>query len=127
MRSTWPRPAAAAELDLDRVFAAVGGVPLFVDLLTFPAVEQDLALVVERAVPSADVVGALQAAGGALLRSVRVFDVYEGPQVGEGKKSLALRLVFRSEDRTLSEAEVNEVRQGMLTAVGASLRATLRS
>jgi phenylalanyl-tRNA synthetase beta chain len=121
------KPTISAELDLDAVLAAVGGVPLFEDLLSFPAVEQDLALVVERTVLAADVVAAVRAAGGSLLRSVRVFDVYEGPQVGEGKKSLALRLVFRSEERTLSEAEINDERQGMLTALAESLGATLRS
>jgi phenylalanyl-tRNA synthetase beta chain len=62
-----------------------------------------------------------------LLRSVRVFDVYEGPQVGEGKKSLALRLVFRSEERTLSEAEINDQRQGLLMTLAESLGAMLRS
>ena len=122
-----PKTAVAAELDLDAVLAAVGGVPLFEDLLTFPAVEQDLALVVEHAISAADVVAAVRAAGGPLLRSVHVFDVYEGPQVVEGKKSLALRLVFRSEERTLSESEVNDVRQGITAALGESLGAALRA
>ena len=87
-----PAGAVAAELDLDLLLAAVEAVPLFEDLLTFPAVEQDLALVVDSGRDRADVVGAVRAAGGPLLRDVRVFDVYEGRQVGEGKKSLALRL-----------------------------------
>ena len=71
-------------------------------------------------------VAALRVAGGGLLESVQIFDLYEGNQVPPGKKSLALRLSFRSPDRTLSEAEVNDLRSKMLAAVASSVGATLR-
>ena len=64
-------------------------------------------------------------AGGELLRSATVFDVYEGEQVPEGKRSLALRLEFQAPDRTLTDAEVAEVRAGIVAAlesIGAELR-----
>jgi phenylalanyl-tRNA synthetase beta chain len=99
---------------------------MFEDLSTFPPVEQDLALVVDRDLPAAEVVAALRVAGGGLLESVQIFDLYEGNQVPPGKKSLALRLSFRSPDRTLSEAEVNDLRSQMLAAVASSVGATLR-
>lgn len=122
-----PPGAVGAEIDAGALLLMGAGVPLFEDLLTFPAVEHDLALVVDRDVAADEVVRAVRAAGGGLLRSVSVFDVFEGAQVGEGKKSLALRLSFRSPERTLAEAEVNEARAGMLealhTAMGAELRA----
>ncbi|GAB4244874.1 MAG: phenylalanine--tRNA ligase subunit beta [Thermoleophilia bacterium] len=122
-----PDGVLAAELDAGALIAAARGVALFEDLLTYPAVEQDLALVVSRDLPARRVIAAVQEAGGSLLHTVRLFDTYEGPQVGEGRKSLALRLTFRSEERTLSEAEVNDLRTAMLarlrTAIGAELRA----
>jgi phenylalanyl-tRNA synthetase beta chain len=120
-------PVFAAELDLDAVISLRPGVTLYEDLLTYPVLEQDLALVVDENLPSIDVVGAVLAAGGDLLRDARVFDVYSGPQVGEGKKSLALRLTFRSSERTLQEAEVNELRAAMLEQLAASIGAVIRA
>ena len=121
-----PAGAVAAELDLDLLLSAAEAVPLFEDLLTYPAVEQDLALVLPRDVPARQVLETVRRAAGPLLADVRVFDVYEGSQIGEGKRSLALRLVFRSEDRTLSEAEVNHVREGLLPVLASELAAELR-
>jgi phenylalanyl-tRNA synthetase beta chain len=99
----------------------------FSDLPGYPLVEQDLALVVDTSVPAAAVVDSLRRAGGDLLEEVTVFDVYEGAQVGPGKRSLALRLSFRAADRTLSEAEVNKVRDRMLKQTAAELGAELRA
>ena len=115
----------AAELDLGVLVDASADVLMFRDLLAFPVVEQDFALVVDAAVPAAAVVASLQAAGGKLLEDIRVFDVYEGAQVAAGKKSLALRLSFRAPDRTLSEDEVNTLRRQMLAEIGAELGAEL--
>ena len=118
--------AVAAELDVELLIGLRPETPMFEDLSTFPPVEQDLALVVDRDLPAAEVVAALRVAGGGLLESVQIFDLYEGNQVPPGKKSLALRLSFRSPDRTLSEAEVNDLRSQMLVAVASSVGATLR-
>ena len=86
------------------------GEETFEDVTTFPAVNQDLAVVVPAEVcrrPS--VRDAVLAGGGELLRAAEVFDLYEGEQVGEGSKSLALRLEFRAADRTLTDEEVAEL------------------
>lgn len=120
------RGAIACELDVDSLVALVPPVRFFEDLMTYPAVEQDLALVVDAAVPAAEVLDAVVRHGGELLRKVRLFDVYQGPQVGEGKKSLALRLEYRSPERTLSEDEVNEARARLVEALQRELGATLR-
>ena len=120
-------PVLAAELDLDSLLESRTGVAVFEDLLTYPALQQDLALVVAADMPAADVVAAVRGAGGELLRDVQVFDVYRGSQVGEGRKSLALRLTFRSADGTLQEADVNELRGVMLGALRESIGAELRA
>ena len=75
-----------------------------------PAATQDVALVVDATVPAADVEAALRDGAGELLESVRLFDVYRGPQVGEGKASLALTLRFRAPDRTLTAEETTAAR-----------------
>jgi phenylalanyl-tRNA synthetase beta chain len=119
-------PVTAAELDLDGLLAATPEVVEFRDLLAYPEVEQDVALVVDAALPAATVMESLRRAGGPLLEDVSVFDLYEGAQVGQGKKSIALRLSFRSAERTLSEDEVNKLRGEMLKKVSAETGAELR-
>jgi len=120
-------PVVAAELDAELLLGASVARRTFLEVPAYPAVRQDLALVVDRGVPAAKVVESLSRAGGGLLKDVRVFDVYEGDQVGEGKKSLAVRLSFQAPDRTLSDAEVNELRRQMLERVRTELGAGLRA
>jgi phenylalanyl-tRNA synthetase beta chain len=108
---------AGFELDLGEVLAAAPLAPDFEDVTAFPAVRQDLALDVPSAVPAADVVALVREKGGALLRRVEIFDVYEGEQVGEGRRSLALRLEFRAADRTLTDEEVAERRARIVAAL----------
>ena len=120
-------PAVAAEVDLAPLVAVSSDVLMFRDLLAFPVVEQDFALVIDAGVSAAAVVASLRAAGGGLLEDIRVFDLYEGAQVARGKKSLALRLSFRAPDRTLSEDEVNGLRREMLLKIRAELGAELRA
>ena len=101
------------------------GFEQYEDVTTYPAVHQDLAIVVGEDVPAARVREAVLAGGGELLRSATVFDLYRGEQVGAGRKSLALRLEFRAGDRTLTDAEVAERREAIkaaLTEIGGSLR-----
>ena len=118
--------AVAAELDLQSLIALRRETRMFRELSSYPPVEQDLALVVDRDLPAADVVAAVRAAAGELLRDVSIFDLYEGDQIALGKKSLALRLSFRSEERTLSEAEINDVRGKVLDSLAGSIGAALR-
>ena len=87
---------------------------------------QDLAVVVGRDVPAAAVVEQARRAGGKLVRSVRVFDVYEGDQVPADKRSLALRVVMRSPERTLNEKDIAGVRAKILKALEREFQADLR-
>jgi phenylalanyl-tRNA synthetase beta chain len=120
------RGAAGFEVDLaPLVTASPLGEETYEDVISYPAVHQDVAVVVDEAVPAAEVRSAVLEGGGELLRSAKVFDLYRGEQVGEGRKSLALRLSFRAADRTLTDEEVAERRRAIEEAVekiGGTLR-----
>ena len=115
------------ELDLATLFAAVQPVPLYEEVIGFPPVRQDLAVVVAEDVPAGSLIAAACEAAGAELRDARVFDVYRGEQVGEGKKSVALSLVFQSAERTLSEDEASTLRGRIVEALAARFSAELRT
>ncbi len=115
-----------ASLNLERLAQVALHVRAFEDLGTYPPAAQDLAVVIGRDVPAAEVVAIARKAGGKLIRDVRVFDVYEGDQVPAGKRSLALRLVMRSPERTLTDKDITEVRRRVLQALERELGATLR-
>jgi phenylalanyl-tRNA synthetase beta chain len=117
---------AVAELDLPALLAGVPEVLTFQDVIAYPPVRQDIALVVDEAVEAGQVVAAAREAGGRLLAGVDVFDVYRGPQVGEGRKSLALHLVFRAPDRTLTDADADAARGRIVAALSAAFGAQLR-
>jgi phenylalanyl-tRNA synthetase beta chain len=114
------------EVDLDRVVAHAVAVPTYRDLTSFPPVRQDLAVVVGDDVTAATVLDTVREAAGPLLRDVRVFDVYRGAQVGEGRKSLALALTFQAADRTLTDEDVGPVRDEVVTALTETLGGELR-
>jgi phenylalanyl-tRNA synthetase beta chain len=123
----WDLPAGVGfEVDLAPLVATSAfGVERYEDVTTHPAVFQDLAVVVSEDVPAERVREAVRAGGGDLLAGARIFDLYRGDQVGEGRKSLALRLEFRAPDRTLTDAEVGERRDAIraaLTEIGGTLR-----
>jgi phenylalanyl-tRNA synthetase beta chain len=121
------RPPAVLELDLGLTLkAAVKKERRYVDLVTYPPVFQDIAVVVDEAAEARTVVECVQAAGEPELASVHVFDLYRGEQLGEGRKSLALRLEFRSPERTLTDEEVAVVRERIKTALAQEVGGTLR-
>jgi phenylalanyl-tRNA synthetase beta chain len=82
--------------------------------------------VVDASVSAASVEAALRAGAGDLLESIRLFDVYTGPQVGDGQKSLAFALRFRAPDRTLTEAETAAARDSAVTSAAAAVGAVQR-
>ncbi len=116
----WDIEAAVAfELDLAPIAAASPlGAEQYEDVISYPPAEEDIAVVVPDEVPAAQVIAAVREGGGALLRSAEIFDVYRGEQVGEGRKSLAVRLEFRAPDRTLTDEEVAERRAAITEALG---------
>jgi phenylalanyl-tRNA synthetase beta chain len=119
-----PRGTAAMELDLDAVpLPGVIPAPRF---STYPPALIDVALVVDAATPAGQVERALISGAGPLLETVRLFDVYSSPQLGEGRKSLAYKLSFRAPDRTLTGEEAVAARDAAVAEAAARVGATLR-
>ncbi len=120
------QPVCVAELDLDRLFLLVP--PSFAarSVPRFPPILEDIALVVDDAVSAGSVAGAIRQVGGTLLAEVRLFDVYRGPQVAAGKKSLAFSLAFQAPDRTLTDADIEKEKTRILAALAEGLGARLR-
>ena len=120
------RELYAAELYFDILAAAALGQGQIRPLPRFPALERDLALVVDRTTPAADVATALADAGGELLEQGGLFDVYQGPQVPPDKKSLAYTLRFRAPDRTLTDEEADAAMARIVAAATERFGATVR-
>jgi phenylalanyl-tRNA synthetase beta chain len=87
---------------------------------------EDLAVVVDEALPAEQVAGAIRLAGGKTVIDLRLFDVYRGDQVGEGKKSLAYSLTYQDPERTLTDAEAAKVRQRIVRHLEQEFGAKLR-
>jgi phenylalanyl-tRNA synthetase beta chain len=120
-----PPRTSAMELELSRLEPA--GAVIAPHVSTFPVATQDVALVVAEDVPAATVEAALREGAGDLLESIRLFDVYTGEQVGEGRRSLAYTLRFRADDRTLTAEETTAARDAAVALATAHTGATLRA
>ena len=123
LEGTW----GVFELDLGLLVAASREPVTYEDVVSFPAVRQDLAFSVPEDVPAGRLVLTIRAAVGPELREVRVFDVYRGEQVGEGRKSVALRVAFQAEDRTLTDDDATALRERIVAAVARELDGELRA
>jgi phenylalanyl-tRNA synthetase beta chain len=117
----------AFELDLEALFAAVPERAVYDDVITFPAVHQDLAFVVAEDVPAGDLVAAAREAAGPELREGKVFDEYRGGQIPAGKKSIAFRVSFQSPERTLSDDDARALRDRIAAALSERFGAELRA
>ncbi|QEV17132.1 phenylalanine--tRNA ligase subunit beta [Streptomyces alboniger] len=121
-----PVRTCAMELDLDRLEQAGEGTLRAPRISAFPVATQDVALVVDKEVPAAVVEYYLTGGAGELLESIRLFDVFEGDQIGEGKKSLAYALRFRAADRTLTVDEASAARDAAVALAAERTGAVLR-
>ncbi|MGW1197004.1 phenylalanine--tRNA ligase subunit beta [Streptomyces sp. NPDC002536] len=121
-----PERTCAMEIDLDLLERAGTGPVEAPHVSAFPVATQDVALVVDASVPAADVEAALKDGAGELLESLRLFDVFTGEQLGEGKKSLAYALRFRASDRTLTAEEATAAREAAVQSAVERTGAVLR-
>jgi phenylalanyl-tRNA synthetase beta chain len=117
----------AFELDLPALFALVPERLVYEDVITYPAVRQDLAFVVDEDVPAGDLIAAAREAAGPELREMRVFDVYRGGQIPDGKKSIAFSVAFQSPERTLSDEDGRALRERIVAALAERFGAELRA
>jgi phenylalanyl-tRNA synthetase beta chain len=117
----------AFQLDLQRLFAAVGGPVVYRDVITYPAVRQDIAVVVDEDVPVGDLVATARGAAGEELTEIRVFDVYRGDQVRPGRKSVAFSAAYQSAERTLTDEDAARLRNAIVDALAERFQAELRA
>jgi phenylalanyl-tRNA synthetase beta chain len=120
-------PVLAAVLDLAPLLEAI---PVLYDaraVPVFPAILEDLAIIVDENVPAARIEEVMRKAGGNLLVGVELFDIFRGDQVGEGKKSLAYRLTYLSGERTLNESDAARIRNAIVQHLEHELGASIRS
>jgi phenylalanyl-tRNA synthetase beta chain len=115
------------ELDVETLMTPLAERILYDDVITYPANRQDIAVVVADDVDAGAIVAVAREAGGAELREARVFDVFRGDQVGEGKKSVAVHLVFQSPERTLTDDDAAAGRNRIVAALAERFDAELRA
>jgi len=118
---------SAFELDLGELVEASRDPVAYEDVITYPALRQDLAFAVPEEVAAGDLVEAAREAAGTELREMRVFDVYRGDQVGEGRKSLAFAVSFQSPERTLSDEDAAALRKTIVDVLAERFGAELRA
>ena len=115
-----------AELNFNKMFELQLPEPTYVPLPKYPSVSRDLSLICDEAVTVAQIEDVITAAAGKLLRGVKLFDIYRGTGVPEGKKSMAFSLELRADDRTLTDVDSQNVVDKVLTALKEKLDAILR-
>ena len=120
------QPVAAFALDLGKIIDAVPEPAGYADVVSYPPLRQDLAVILPVDVPAGRAAEVIRGAGGALLAGAEVFDVYTGAQAGEGRRSLAFALTFRAADRTLTDEDVAPVRDAIVAALRDELGGELR-
>lgn len=116
----------AAELYLDKMIALVKKGFEVNSISGFPAMVEDIALIVDEQIPASQVEALIRKAGGKLLVGLRLFDLYRGEKLGAGKKSLAYELTYQAFDRTLSVADAAAIRKKIVKLLGFELGAVLR-
>jgi phenylalanyl-tRNA synthetase beta chain len=120
-------PVLAGDFDLEAVLAAI---PTGFDsrpVPEFPPVLEDIAVIVDEALPADRVETLIRQTGGKMLADVRLFDVFHGDQIGAGKKSLAYSLTYQSFDKTLTDADAAQIRNKIVKRLEQEFGAKLRS
>jgi len=119
-------PLIAADFNLSAIIAAVPSLFDVTSIPNQPPVFEDLAVVVDENIPAEKVAALIRQTGGKMLTNLRLFDVYRGDQVGEGKKSLAYSLVYQHPERTLTDKDVAKIRKSIIYRVERELGGELR-
>ena len=120
-------PVYACELDFDAIFGMMNATKLYTPLPKFPATTRDFSFVCDEALEVGTIKAEMSKAGGKLVEAIELFDIYRGPQVGENKKSVSLRVTLRAADRTLTVEEAEKVSAKILKGIEHNLGITLRA
>lgn len=128
LREEWRmnEPVAAAELSVSRLLSRYGSIDPLQPVASYPAVERDWAFIVDESVSNADILAAIKKSAPKDLEKVRLFDIFRGEALGKGKKSMAYSLVYRSQDKTLTDDVVNGFHERIRNAVVKEVDATIR-
>ena len=116
----------AAELRFDALYSVRGGIPVYQPLPKFPAVTRDIAVVCDETVTVGALEESIRRGAKGLLKEVSLFDIYRGPGIADGKKSVAFNLVLRADDRSLTGEEADEDVQSILASLESECGAVLR-
>ncbi|MEM7345236.1 MAG: phenylalanine--tRNA ligase subunit beta [Chloroflexota bacterium] len=120
------QPVLAADFDLDALLDQMGEGYAVQSVPRFPPIQQDIALVVDEAIPAEQVQAMIMQTGRPLLTNIQLFDLFQGEQIGAGKKSLAYSLTYQSEDRTLTDKMVAKQQKKIVHRLERELGAKLR-
>ena len=120
------QPVYMLELDLEPLLIRERVTHQFSAIPVYPPSRRDLAVLVDVSIPAGDIISLAASAGGSLVKAIDIFDVYTGKQVPEGKKSIALSLLFRSDERTLTDTETQKTLDRILKKLTTELGAELR-
>ena len=114
------------EINLDKLLEKKVGKMKYKEISKFPGVSKDLAVVVDKNVISKDIEAVINKSSSNLLSEIKIFDVYEGANLGENKKSIAFNLYFEAQNRTLTDEEINKEMENIIKAVENKLGAEIR-
>ena len=120
-------PVYAAELDFDTIFALMDPNKVYSPLPKYPATTRDFSFVCDEALEVGTIFKEVKKAGGKLVEDISLFDIYRGPQVGENKKSVSIRVTLRASDRTLTVEEAEKSASKILKAMEQQLGISLRA
>jgi phenylalanyl-tRNA synthetase beta chain len=114
------------ELSLDDLVEAYKGLKVFKPLPRYPPVMRDIAIIVSESIPAGQILHVINEQGGDIIENVFIFDVYQGGQIERGSKSLALRVIYRSSEKTLEDEEVNAIHQRIVNDILSRFNGRLR-
>ena len=120
-------PVFVMEINLDKLLSKKVGKMKFKEISKYPTVKKDLSILVNKEISSQEIAKVIKKAAGSLLTNVEVFDLYTGKNILENKKSIAYSLEFGSNDRTLTDEEINNILENIIENVEKKLGAELRS
>ena len=116
----------AFEINIDKLLELKTGKPKYKEISKFPSIKKDIALVVDKNVEAIALAKVIKKACGNNLKDIEIFDVYEGKGIEDGKKSLAYSLTFSSQDKTLTDDEINPLFEKIIVAAGKEFGGMLR-